>query len=392
MGDTIEARTEAHAVMKILLQHPHRHDEISGVVTFVENAARALTREGHKVRTLLSAEASASEVRDLVRWADVLHLNSNHFRSLAWAKVFRRPVIQHYHFPFWGTWKTTTADRELTYWGCFRRSFAVPWSHGEGWRVTTAFGRYFGASAGRILFRTACAAMADMRLAPTYFIRQDAHLPHEMKVVRYPIDFEASLSVGTDRAETSDFPDLPCFTFVGRVTPAKGPQLLIEAAAHLRQRGGPFQIYIVGDGELLPTLKARVSELSLNNNVTFTGRVSRADALAIMSRSTAVVVPSQWDDPSPYTVLEAAALRRPVIGTAFGGIPEIIGPGILLTESTPEALADAMYQLNSKAVASAMGEQCYDFVFQNFHSDRIAEQLIAVYTSLIRRELQCAAP
>lgn len=370
--------------MKILLQHSHRHDEISGVTTFVEIAARALSRAGHTVRILLSAEASPSEIRDLVRWADVLHLNSNHLRSFVWAKILGRPVVLHYHFVFW-KWNATTADQALTYWGRLRRSFAVPWSHGEGWRLTTAFGRYFGSSAARALLRVALAAMADIRLAPSHFIGRQAKLPHQLLVVRNPVDFDALLPVSRERAETSDFPEVPCFVFAGHVTEAKGPQLLIESAAHLRQRGKRFQIYIIGDGDILPILKARASALGVSDAVTFTGRVSRAEVLAIMSRSTAVVVPSQCDDCSPYAVLEAAALRRPVIGAAKGGIPEIIGPGILLAESTPEALADAMCQLDSREVASAMGQQCYEFAYEHFRPERIAQELIAVYSALTRR-------
>jgi glycosyltransferase involved in cell wall biosynthesis len=99
-----------------------------------------------------------------------------------------------------------------------------------------------------------------------------------------------------------------------------------------------------------------------------------------MAASTAVVVPSLCDDPAPYAVMEASALRRPCIGSAHGGIPEIIGPGIVLHDDTPRTLAAAMHQLAvDRPAAIALGQRCYDFAFDRFRPQRVADALVAVY-------------
>jgi glycosyltransferase involved in cell wall biosynthesis len=359
--------------MNVVLQHPHRVHEISGVLTFVENTATALEHAGHTVRILASADATSAEIREIIARADIVHLNSNELRCVCWAKLLGRPVVQHYHFPFWGTWKTP-ADAGLGFVGCLRRSLTVPWSHGQGWRRTKVFARYYGVSAARVVFRVACAFLANARVAPTEYVARDAHLPGGMDVVTYPHDFGV-----TETLSHEPFPSTPRFTFVGRLTGAKGPQLLVEAAAIVRDAGTPCEVTVVGDGDLRPALEARVHELGLQNVVEFTGHVPRGTALQIMAGSTAVVVPSLWGDPSPYTVIEAAALGRPVIGSSNGGIPEIIGPGIVVEDIDPRGLASAMQELSVATVAADLGRRCHDFAFEHFRPQRAAEALVAIY-------------
>ncbi len=364
---------------KVLLQHPHQPGEISGVVTFVEILAAAFKKRGCEARIMATATADLREMRDAVAWADVVHLSSGSLKLTLLAKAFRRPVVQHYHFPFWGTWKVSPADRELGFWGCLGKSVAVPWGHGRGWRRTWNFAKYFGSSVLRIVARLACVALADRRIAVSEFIARDSRLPGGMHVVPNPVDFDALSKVQPGRSSA-----LPRITFVGRVSEAKGPQLLIEAAHLLAREGSPVEVAIVGDGDLREPLEKRTRELGLEETSRFYGRVPREVAYQVMAGSTAVVVASQWDDPSPYTVLEASALKCVVIGSKRGGIPEIIGPGILLADDEPATLARAIRELLEDADRTRLhGERCYDFTRRRSHPDAVCDALCAHYQTLV---------
>jgi len=111
------------------------------------------------------------------------------------------------------------------------------------------------------------------------------------------------------------------FVFFGRIAREKGVATLIKAAA---QAGCDLQI--IGTGPQL----AEMQELAgrLKANVSFRGHLS-GDALHDAIRNArAAVLPSEWYENAPMSVLEAYALGKPAIGARIGGIPELIQEGV----------------------------------------------------------------
>jgi glycosyltransferase involved in cell wall biosynthesis len=113
---------------------------------------------------------------------------------------------------------------------------------------------------------------------------------------------------------------------VARLSPEKGHLLLLEAARCLAERSIDFQLILAGDGELRAELEAKVSSLDLKAHIRITGWISSQQVRDEILASRALVLPSLGEG-LPVVIMEAMSLRRPVISTFVGGVPELIRPG-----------------------------------------------------------------
>jgi glycosyltransferase involved in cell wall biosynthesis len=123
-------------------------------------------------------------------------------------------------------------------------------------------------------------------------------------------------SIDVDALEASDEPG-DAFVYLGRLVPEKGVATLVKAAAKARVR-----LRIIGTGPEEPALRQLAQDLG--GDVEFTGYLSGSDLRAAIGSARAVVVPSEWYENAPISVMEASALARPIIGADIGGIPELI--------------------------------------------------------------------
>lgn len=134
----------------------------------------------------------------------------------------------------------------------------------------------------------------------------------------------------------------------GRASPHKGIDVLIEAAARLRERDGfpAFRLRYAGDGPELASLKQKARDLGLGESFQFLGRVESTASL--VREADIVVVPSTWGDACPSTISEALACGKALVATRVGGVPEQVGdpPAALLVEpNDAAALAEAIASL-----------------------------------------------
>jgi glycosyltransferase involved in cell wall biosynthesis len=139
-------------------------------------------------------------------------------------------------------------------------------------------------------------------------------------------------------------PERPRLVHVGRLSEQKGQLLLIEAAARLRGRGLDFELVIVGDGPLRGTLEQLIDRHGLRDLVRVTGFLDNQAVRRELLAARALVQPS-FAEGLPVVIMEALALRRPVISTFVAGIPELVEPGVtgwLVPAGAVEPLEDAM--------------------------------------------------
>lgn len=113
---------------------------------------------------------------------------------------------------------------------------------------------------------------------------------------------------------------------VGRLCEDKGQILLVEAAGRLAREGLKFELSLVGDGEIRGAIEARIRDLNLQGTVVLKGWMDGAGVRNEISRSRALVLPS-FAEGLPVVIMEAFALRRPVLSTFVAGIPELVRPG-----------------------------------------------------------------
>ncbi|HWA99960.1 MAG TPA: glycosyltransferase family 4 protein [Pirellulales bacterium] len=146
------------------------------------------------------------------------------------------------------------------------------------------------------------------------------------------------------QAPATPIPDTNQLVCIGRLCEQKGQLLLIEAAGQLRREGWTFKLVLVGDGPMRGTIEQRIAELNLHDTVTIAGWKSNSAVRELMIQSRAMVLAS-FAEGLPVGIMEALALRRPVISTFVAGIPELVEPGRcgwLVPAGSVEALADAL--------------------------------------------------
>jgi glycosyltransferase involved in cell wall biosynthesis len=125
-------------------------------------------------------------------------------------------------------------------------------------------------------------------------------------------------SIDVDAFEASEGPG-DAFVYVGRLVPEKGVATLVKAAAKAQVR-----LRIIGTGPEEAALRRLAQDLG--GDVEFTGYLSGEALRAAIGSARAVVIPSEWYENAPISVMEASALARPIIGAHIGGVPELIRP------------------------------------------------------------------
>lgn len=170
------------------------------------------------------------------------------------------------------------------------------------------------------------------------------------------------------------------FLYFGRLSPEKGIDTLIRAAARASQ-----PVSIAGTGAEEDRL--RQLAVDVGADITFLG-YRTGDALHDAIRAArAVVLPSIWYENAPMSALEAYALGRPVIGSDIGGIPELIREGETGTIVPPgdaEALAAVLSRFAAEPPSrlAAMGRAGRAMVAQEFGRTLYRERMLDLYTTL----------
>jgi succinoglycan biosynthesis protein ExoA len=127
-------------------------------------------------------------------------------------------------------------------------------------------------------------------------------------------------------------PQPPLILGVGRLVETKGFDLLIRACALLREWGVDFRCEIIGDGPQHTTLNWLITQLDLSQHASLVGALSFDEVKHYYRRASVLVMPSrdalhrQDRDGLPNVIIEALAMRVPVIASALAGIPDLVIP------------------------------------------------------------------
>lgn len=143
------------------------------------------------------------------------------------------------------------------------------------------------------------------------------------------------------------------FVCVGRLTPQKGPLLLLEAFARVRESFPEARLVLAGDGELRAIVEERIAALGLTGCIEITGWVDESQVRAALDRARVLVLPS-FAEGLPVVIMEALARQRPVLSTYVAGIPELVRPdenGWLVPPGDVAALSDALVRIASTPVS-----------------------------------------
>ncbi len=139
-------------------------------------------------------------------------------------------------------------------------------------------------------------------------------------------------------------PAKPLLLFVGQHILQKNLMLILEACRLLKDRGRPFSLLLVGEGNALDALKARCVQLQLEADVTFAGpEKDRARLCEIYTAADLFVFPSLYDN-APLVVREAAMAGCPAVMVAGSNAAEDCrdGENAYLCQAQPQSLADTL--------------------------------------------------
>jgi glycosyltransferase involved in cell wall biosynthesis len=189
--------------------------------------------------------------------------------------------------------------------------------------------------------------------------------------------------------DPSDFSSPPNYSSartlvcVGRLCEQKGQLLLIDAFRRLIDRGMDARLVLAGDGELRAAVELLIKEYQLEANVNLTGWISGRDVRDYILTSRALILPS-FAEGLPVVIMEAMALRRPVISTFVAGIPELVSNGEngwLISPGDVEAIVDVMQECldASPEMLRKMGDASFEKVFQSHDVNREAAKLAKLF-------------
>jgi glycosyltransferase involved in cell wall biosynthesis len=179
--------------------------------------------------------------------------------------------------------------------------------------------------------------------------------------------------------------DKKVILFVGRLVKIKGIVTLLEAFSRLTYRDSV--LLVCGTGRLLISLKKMVHDLKLDDKVIFKGRVPHGILPKYYALCDMCVVPSLFES-FGLVVLEAMSMKKPVVATNVGGIPEIIKNninGLLVKPNDTDALAEAMDKvLQDQRLGIRLGTNARRDIERNFNLDRMIQQTASVYKYVMR--------
>jgi glycosyltransferase involved in cell wall biosynthesis len=193
-------------------------------------------------------------------------------------------------------------------------------------------------------------------------------LPHFLD----PADFTPSFEAGE-----------PSFIYFGRLARVKGIQTLLRAA-----RGLPLKGKIIGDGELKEDVRRAVQAPGYSGFI-LKPHLSRGELIEEVKKSAFAVLPSEWYENCPRSVIEAFALGKPVIGARIGGIPELVRDGetgLLFEPGNVRDLREKLMILaENPGLAADMGKKARRLVEAQLNPDVYYSKLMEIYGKARKR-------
>jgi len=211
----------------------------------------------------------------------------------------------------------------------------------------------------------------DAFICPSNFMsskmKKDGFKENKLHVVCNHIDPAKQQLFASFNAEREDY-----YTYVGRLSPEKGVEKLIDVASKL-----PYTLKIAGDGPLMSQLQVKYGNLK---NIEFLGKQNAQQVAQLLSKAQFSVVPSECYDNNPLSVIESLCAGTPVVGAKIGGIPELLDDsnGIIFKSGSKDDL--------KKSINEAFNRQWSNDTIKTeslvrFSPQKHLESIIEIYTN-----------
>jgi len=175
-----------------------------------------------------------------------------------------------------------------------------------------------------------------------------------------------------------------CLINVARLNYQKAQWHIIDAAAVLKAKGEKLIFFIVGEGELMDSLKRQVSDNNLQQTVHLLG--FRSDVRQLLQAADIFLLPS-LDEGMPIALLEAIASRTPVLATPVGDIPKLIKnnhSGVLVNKDDVMDLVDGIQRMAaSPELRKKCADNAWEAVLDVYSSKAMYRSYCLIYRDLL---------
>jgi phosphatidyl-myo-inositol dimannoside synthase len=236
--------------------------------------------------------------------------------------------------------------------------------------------------AGRGVFQKAASITAVSNFLANDLARLLPGLIPQPSVTPMPVDVTRFLE-GASNAKAEPARIL----YAGNLVPTKGVDVLLRAAAELRRRGVKYELKILGQGPAQNSLETLARELGIEGQVTWSRLVPQALMAREYGASTVTVLPSRGRaEGLGLTLVEALLAGSAVVGTAVGGIPEVVlheQTGLIAREGDPVDLADQLQRLLSDVpLRGRLTRAGKEHVLRTYSPDSTIGRFLDIYDAI----------
>lgn len=188
-----------------------------------------------------------------------------------------------------------------------------------------------------------------------------------------------------DLKNKSQKTDIPEILFLSNLIESKGVYILLEALKLLKDEGVEFHCNIVGgEGDISSKeLNKKISDLNLDENITYKGKKYSDEKNNILKSSDIFVFPTFYEYETFGIVnIEAMMFKLPVISTDEGGIPEIVKNNetgfIIEKENSQQLFEKIKWLIDNPQKAKLMGETGRDYFLKNYTLEVFETRLVKI--------------
>ena len=160
----------------------------------------------------------------------------------------------------------------------------------------------------------------DLYITPSYFYKKKLE---ESGIIHSEI-IHIKNFLPTDTVYSDNNPDNGYLLYFGRISEEKGVLTLVKAVEKLENN---IPLIILGTGPIEDEIKEYIKAHNLGNRIKALGFKSGDELKKYVAEAKCVILPSEWYENGPYTIMEAMSQGKPVIVTNYGGLPEIVEDG-----------------------------------------------------------------
>jgi glycosyltransferase involved in cell wall biosynthesis len=321
-----------------------------------------------------------SELRRLVRQADVVHVAGAAILPILLGLLMKKPVVVEHH-GFHAICPSGQLLQEPQNSPC--PGYFMAGRHRECLRCSSTPQRFASFRAWALTFfrRFLCQRVA-VNIMPTAWLGTQLRLLHSETVLH-------GLPGTPPLVRLAGIQGTPVLIFVGRLVTTKGARLLLDAAHLLKNQHRLFQLIIIGDGPERRVLENHARELALLGEVQFQGRLPQSRINALLQRADVVVVPSLGGEVFGLVVAENMLRGLPVVVSDLGAFVEVLGGrGKVFRNGDAADLALRLAELlDDPRSAQRLGAEARQRALEIFPLGRMIQEHALIYRNLASAKL-----